>query len=129
MFFSNIHVSLRHGVDGRQLAVGLKALNDRLMPLYESLDIPFGPHNRYCVCHAAFTWGCMACGPDHILSEQDFSGRTPGEFDSYRPPPLPNGLSSPRLGRLHISKRGASMRITRHVSAPRYTDLDFSMGG
>ena len=62
-FFNNYHVSLCPGVTGKPLAVGLKALNDRIRPLYEDLDLPCGLTNRICIGAAALTWGCRLGGP------------------------------------------------------------------
>lgn len=45
-FFDNHHVALRPGVVGKNLALGLKAMNDWLRPLYDNYRIPAGFANR-----------------------------------------------------------------------------------
>ena len=71
-FFNNYRLALRPGVTGRKLALGLKAWNDRPMPLYETLYMPFGRANRFCIWATALTWGARSCDPDSVVSEQDF---------------------------------------------------------
>ena len=85
-FFNNYHVSLCPGVTGKQLAIGLKSLNDRLRPLYEALGIPCGLTNRICIGAAALTWGSRPGDPDHVLGEQDFVSWKPNHFDTYAAP-------------------------------------------
>ena len=85
-YFNNFHVSLCPGVVGKQLATGLKSLNDRLRPLYESIGLPNGFTNRVCLGAANFAWGGRTGDSDHVLSEQDFTSWTPHQFDSYIPP-------------------------------------------
>ena len=85
-YFNNFHVSLCPGVTGKQLALSLKAINDRLRPLYESMDLPCGFSNRFCIGVASFTWGSRAGDPDHILREQDFVSWDPNQFDAYQAP-------------------------------------------
>ena len=72
MFRNSYHVARCPGVTFKQLAMGLKSLNDRLRPLYNSLDIPCGFANRFCLGASALTWGCRPGDPDHVIGEQDF---------------------------------------------------------
>ena len=84
--FNNYGVAFCPGVTGKQLALGLKALNDRIRPLYDSLELPCGFANRLGIGAAALTRGARTCDPDRILCEQDFAGWDPNQFDVYQPP-------------------------------------------
>ena len=55
--FDNFTVTLCPGVVGKQLALGLKALNERLRPLYDLHQLPTGFSNRFCIGAACLTWG------------------------------------------------------------------------
>ena len=85
-FFNNYKVALCPGVTGKQLALWLDALNDRMRPLYDLHDLPCGFANRYCIGAASVTWGGRPSDSDYVLAEQDFLGWTPNHFDSYTPP-------------------------------------------
>lgn len=100
-FFNNYSVALCPGATGRQIAIGPKALNDRLRPLYDALglDIPCGFANRFCIGAAALTWGARTCDPDHILCEQDFVSWAP--TNSTPPIPSTTGIWNKRRARLH----------------------------
>ena len=54
---------------GGLLAVGLKALNDRIRHLYETLDIPCGVPNRFCIGEGAPPRGGRPRDPEHVLGE------------------------------------------------------------
>ena len=85
-YFNNFHVSMHPGVAGKQLAIGLKSLNDRLRPLYDHVGIPNGFSNRLCLGAASLTWGGRVGDTDYVLSGQDFIGWAPHQFDSYVAP-------------------------------------------
>ena len=85
-YFDNFRVSFCPGVAGKQLAIGLKSLNDRLRPLYDHFGIPNGFSNRLCLGAASLTWGGRVGDPDYVLSEQDFLGWAPHHVDSYVSP-------------------------------------------
>ena len=82
-FFDNHHVALCPGVVGKNLAQGLKSLNDSLRPLYVNFHIPTGFTNRLCLGAAAFQWGGRDKEDDHVLGEQDFPTWTPYDLDNY----------------------------------------------
>lgn len=56
-FFDNHHVEMRPGAVGKNLAAGLKSMNDSLRPLYGNFHIPTGYTNRICLGAAAFQRG------------------------------------------------------------------------
>ena len=56
-FFDNNTVDLRPGVVGKQLATGLKPLNERIRPLYDAYRIPTGFSNSLPIGEACLTWG------------------------------------------------------------------------
>ena len=83
-FFDNNHVAMCVGVVGKNLAIGMKALSDRLRPLYDSYLIPTGIANRICSGAASPQRGRRNKEEDHILSEQDIPTWAPYELDHYQ---------------------------------------------
>ena len=80
--FNNYHVSMCPGVAGKQLAIGLKSLNDRIRPLCDTLEVAFGFTNRFCVGAAALAPG----DHEHIWRVRYFTSWTPNQFDFYHAP-------------------------------------------
>ena len=70
-FFDNHTVALCPGVTGKPLALGLKALNEKLRPLYDQYRIPCGFSNRFCIFAAGLSWGGRDREEDHYLTEAD----------------------------------------------------------
>ena len=85
-FFDNNHVAMCPGVVGKSLAIGLKALSDRLRPLYDGYLIPTGFANRICIGAASPQWEGRDKEEGHILSEQDSP-----KVDPLRTGSLPRG--------------------------------------
>ena len=83
--FDNFTVTLCPGVVGKQLALGLKALNERLRPLYDLHQLPTGFPNRFCIGASCLTWGGRPKEDDWAISEADFPSWTPSEFDKFSP--------------------------------------------
>ena len=83
--FDNFTVTLCPGVVGKQLAIGLKALNERLRPLYDLHQLPTGFSNRFCLGAACLTWGGRPKEDEWMISEADFPSWTPSEFDKFAP--------------------------------------------
>ena len=84
-FVNNYKVPLSPWATGKQHAIGLKALNDRLRPLYDLHDLPCGLTNRFCIGAASMTWGGRPSDPDYLMSEQDFLSWAPSQVGSYTP--------------------------------------------
>ena len=71
------------GVTGKKLPAILKALSDRLRPLYGNLDIPFGFANRFCIGATSFKWGGRPGDPGYVPPDQEFTIWTPIQFGPY----------------------------------------------
>ena len=111
-FFDNYTVTLCPGVVGKQLALGLKSLNERLRPLYELHKIPTGFSNRLCLGAACLTWGGRGKDEDWVLNESDFPSWTPSDFDKYN---APNGWN--------LENRA---RASQHIETWRVNALNMS---
>ena len=85
-FFDNHTSALCPGVTGKSLALGLKALNEKLRPLYDQYRIPCGFSNRFCIFAAGLSRGGRNGKEDRYLTEADFPTRSTRDFDKYTPP-------------------------------------------
>ena len=85
-FFDNDAVSFCPGVVGKQLAAGLKTLNERLRPLYDAYRIPKGFPNRVSIGAACLTRGGMSKEDDWAVTEADFGSWVPRDCDKYTAP-------------------------------------------
>ena len=74
-YCDNYRVALCPGVAGKPPAQRLKAMYDRLRPLYSAIGIPTCFKNRLCNVKAAMLWGGTPTDPEYFLSEQDFGAR------------------------------------------------------
>ena len=122
-FFDNYHVALRPGVVGKNLAQGLKAMNDSLRPLCEAYHIPTGFTNMICLGDAAFQRGGVGKGKRTMFWRNMIS----------RPGPLTTWITTPGelVGRWSrgtdhrpILKPGAYRLGTWRNSSRPFTDRD-----
>ena len=119
-------VALCPGVTGKQLATGLKTLNDRLRPLYDLHDMPFGLKNRFRWGDASMTWGGGPSDSDYFLHEQDFLSWTPNRFDSYAPPcdwsREDNAMPSAHIETWRINAQNMRRKFSAVYGADRLSD-------
>ena len=106
-YFGNNTVALRPGSFGKQLAISLNSLSEKLRPLYDQYRIPCGFTNRFCIAAACLYWGGRDKEEDYYLSESDFATWPTHDFDRYV---SPSGWTLEQRSRAPIKlKRGRSM--------------------
>ena len=83
-YFDDRTVAIGPGVTGYALPHHLKALNERVRPLYEAYKLPARYANRLCVGAGRFPrgggWGKEEY---HAISEADFASWGPNQFGKY----------------------------------------------
>ena len=85
-YFDNNTVALCPGAFGKQLALGLKSLNEKLRPLYDQYKIPCGFSNRFCIAACCRYWGGRDKEEDFYLAESDFGTWPTHDFDRFASP-------------------------------------------
>ena len=71
-FLDNRAVALCPGVTGKPLAIGQKALSEKLRPLYGQYRASCGFNNRFCIFAAWAELGGRDGDGAHYLTEEDF---------------------------------------------------------
>ena len=104
---------------GEVSAQRLKTLNGRLRHLYDAFKIPDGLSNRLRSGAACLSWVGGDKDEGHILSESDFAGCDPNEFDRYDSP-VSCTLENKAKSAQHVGKWRTNAANVARISPASY---------